>query len=107
MIWDDKILPWGQRQAGRERKERKKKGRKEITMSGAFVKDDEEQTARREALLLAEKRSAFLELLIKKRERVRTDPKLAGLPFARKQQILARIAHEIKEVQEQLSERLP
>ncbi|MDR2137619.1 MAG: hypothetical protein LBO68_04950 [Synergistaceae bacterium] len=76
-------------------------------MSVAFVKDDEEQSARREALVLAEKRAALLEIMLKKQERIRTDPKLIALPLVKKREILARIAHEIDELQAQLSERLP
>ncbi|MDR2180570.1 MAG: hypothetical protein LBP21_09690 [Synergistaceae bacterium] len=72
-------------------------------MSGAFVRDDEERVARLEAQTLTEKRMALLEMLIKKRERIETDPKLSRLPAAKKQEILDRIAHEVDELQEQLA----
>jgi hypothetical protein len=72
-------------------------------VSGAFVKDDEERAARLEAQTLTEKRTALLEMLMKKRERIETDPKLSGLPAAKKQEILDRIAQEIHELQEQLA----
>jgi hypothetical protein len=42
-------------------------------------------------------------MLMKKRERIETDPKLSRLPAAKKQEILDRIAHEIDELQEQLA----
>ena len=72
-------------------------------MSGAFVRDDEERVARLEAQTLTEKRMALLEMLMKKRERIETDPKLSRLPAAKKQEILDRIAHEVDELQEQLA----
>ncbi|MDR1376323.1 MAG: hypothetical protein LBJ22_02335 [Synergistaceae bacterium] len=72
-------------------------------MSGAFVRDDEERVARLEAQSLTEKRTALLAMLMKKRERVETDPKLSRLPAAKKQEILERIAHEVDELQEQLA----
>jgi hypothetical protein len=72
-------------------------------VSGAFVRDDEERVARLEAQTLTEKRMALLEMLIKKRERIETDPKLSRLPAAKKQEILDRIAHEVDELQEQLA----
>ncbi|MDR1977769.1 MAG: hypothetical protein LBQ42_03450 [Synergistaceae bacterium] len=72
-------------------------------MSGAFVRDDEERVARLEAQTLTEKRMALLEMLIKKRARIETDPKLSKLPAAKKREILDRIAHEIDELQEQLA----
>jgi DNA-binding response OmpR family regulator len=74
-----------------------------IIMSGAFVRDDEERVARLEAQTLTEKRMALLEMLMKKRERIETDPKLSRLPAAKKQEILDRIAHEVDELQEQLA----
>lgn len=72
-------------------------------MSGAFVRDDEERVARLEAQTLTEKRMALLEMLMKKRERIETDPKLSRLPAAKKQEILERIAHEVDELQAQLA----
>jgi hypothetical protein len=72
-------------------------------MSGAFVRDDEERVARLEAQSLTEKRTALLAMLMKKRERIETDPKLSRLPAAKKQEILDRIAHEVNELQEQLA----
>jgi hypothetical protein len=72
-------------------------------VSGAFVKDDEERVARLEAQTLTEKRAALLEMLMKKRERIETDPKFSGLPVVKRQEILDRIAHEIDELQKQLS----
>jgi DNA-binding response OmpR family regulator len=72
-------------------------------MSGAFVRDDEERVARLEAQTLTEKRMALLEMLMKKRERIETDPKLSKLPAAKKQEILDRIAHEVDELQAQLA----
>ena len=72
-------------------------------MSGAFVRDDEERMARLEAQTLEEKREALLEMLIKKRERIETDPKLSKLPAAKKREILARIDREMEELQEQLA----
>ena len=72
-------------------------------MSGAFVKDDEERVAYLEAQTLKEKRTALLEMLMKKRERIETDPKFSGLPATKRQEILDRVAHEIDELQEQLS----
>jgi DNA-binding response OmpR family regulator len=74
-----------------------------IIMSGAFVRDDEERVARLEAQTLTEKRMALLEMLMKKRERIETDPKLSRLPAAKKQEILERIAHEVDELQAQLA----
>ena len=72
-------------------------------MSGAFVRDDEERVARLEAQTLTEKRMALLEMLMKKRERIETDPKLSRLPAEKKQEILDRIAHEVDELQAQLA----
>jgi DNA-binding response OmpR family regulator len=72
-------------------------------MSGAFVRDDEERVARLEAQTLTEKRMALLEMLMKKRERIETDPKLSRLPPEKKQEILDRIAHEVDELQAQLA----
>ncbi len=72
-------------------------------MSGAFVRDDEERDARLEAQTLEEKRTALLEMLIKKRERLETDPKLTTLPVAKKQEFLDRIEQEITELKELLA----
>ncbi len=72
-------------------------------MSGAFVRDDEERDARLEAQTLEEKRTALLEMLIKKRERLETDPKLTALPAAKKQEFLDRIEQEISELKELLA----
>jgi hypothetical protein len=72
-------------------------------MSGAFVREDEERTARLEAQALEEKRAALLEMLIRERERIETDPKLSTLPASKKEKFLARIEKEAAELQEQLS----
>ena len=72
-------------------------------MSGAFVREDEERAARLEAQTLAEKRTVLLEMLIKKRERIETDPKLSQLPAAKKKEILKRIEREMDELQEQMA----
>lgn len=72
-------------------------------MSGAFVREDEERAARIEAQELEEKRAALLEMLIKKRERIETDPKLSKLPVAKKQEMLTRIDREVDVLQEQLA----
>ncbi|MDR3231767.1 MAG: hypothetical protein LBT65_10025 [Synergistaceae bacterium] len=72
-------------------------------MSGAFVREDEERAARLEAQALEEKRGALLEMLMRERERIETDPKLSELPASKKEKILARIAKEAAELREQLS----
>ena len=72
-------------------------------MSGAFVREDEERAARIEAQTLEEKRTTLLEMLIKKRERIETDPKLSKLPAAKKKEILKRIDREMEELHEQLA----
>lgn len=72
-------------------------------MSGAFVKEDEERAARLESQLLEEKRATLLEMLLKKRERIKTDPKLSNLPASKKQEILARIDREVGELRAQLA----
>ncbi len=72
-------------------------------MSGAFVREDEERAARIEAQTLEEKRTTLLEMLIKKRERIETDPKLSKLPASKKREMLERIDREVGELQEQLA----
>ena len=72
-------------------------------MSGAFVREDEERLARLEAQTLKEKRTTLLAMLIKKRERIETDPKLSKLSAVKKREILTRIEREMEELQEQLS----
>lgn len=67
-------------------------------MSGAFVRDDEERTARLEDMILTEKRTAMLDMLMKKRERLESDPKLSALPVHKKQEILARIEKEMTDI---------
>ena len=70
-------------------------------MSGAFVREDEERAARIEAQTLEEKRTTLLEMLIKKRERIETDPKLSNLSVAKKKEILDRIEREMDELKQQ------
>ena len=72
-------------------------------MSGAFVKEDDERAERLESQALQEKRTALLEMLVNKRKRVETDPKLSKLPAPKKREILSRIEREITELQELLS----
>jgi hypothetical protein len=68
-------------------------------VSGAFVREDEERVARLEVQVLEEKRAALLDMLLRKRERIETDPKLSGIPASKKQKILDRIEKEVAELQ--------
>jgi hypothetical protein len=72
-------------------------------MDGPFSREDEERVARLEDQTLEEKRAALLEMLLRERERIETDPKLSALPAAKKQKVLDRIDKEMGELQARLS----